>query len=125
MDIILYGSKEPIRYSVTSRGGITKTATEYVEGVISLIERRFVETTSSFAKDIYGSYMSELQCSTCSGKRLNEIALSVKVGNKNIIEWTKMSIKQLIEFISNLKLTETQKTIAENVLKEIYNRLSF
>ncbi|HPW53166.1 MAG TPA: excinuclease ABC subunit UvrA [Erysipelotrichaceae bacterium] len=125
MDIILYGSREPISYSITSRGGVTRTSTDYVEGVLNLIERRFMETTSAFAKDIYGSYMSELQCSTCQGKRLNEIALSVRIGNKNIIEWTEMSIKQLLEFIGSLQLTETQKTIAEGVLKEIYSRLSF
>jgi excinuclease ABC subunit A len=125
MDIILYGSKEPISYSITSRGGITRTTTEYVEGVVTLIERRFVETTSAFAKDLYATYMSELECSTCRGKRLNEIALSVKIGGKNIIEWTEMSIKQLIDFIKDLQLTETQRTIAENVLKEINNRLNF
>ena len=125
MDVVLYGSKEPISYSITSRGGITKTATEYIEGVITLIERRFLETTSALAKDWYGSYMSELQCSTCKGKRLNELALSVRIGDKNIIEWTEMSIKRLIEFIKNIQLTDNQRIIAENVLKEINNRLCF
>lgn len=125
MDIILYGSKEPISYSITSRGGVTKASTDYIEGVISLIERRYVETSSAWAKDIYGSYMAELQCSTCLGKRLNQIALSVRVGNRNIIQWTEMSIKQLLEFIKNLKLTENENVIAESVLKEICNRLSF
>ena len=84
-----------------------------------------METTSALAKDWYGSYMSELQCSTCKGKRLNELALSVRIGDKNIIEWTEMSIKRLIEFIKNIQLTDNQRIIAENVLKEINNRLCF
>lgn len=125
MDLVLYGSDEPIKYSITSRGGVTKSTTDFVEGVVTLIERRYVETTSAMSREWYASYMADLQCPTCKGNRLNEIALSVRIGNKNIIEWTKMSIKQLIIFINGLQLTESQKIIGGQAIKEIVNRLTF
>ncbi len=125
MDIVCYGSKEPISYSITSRGGVTKTTTGYVEGVVNMIERRHVETTSASSREWYGSFMADLQCPTCKGKRLSEMALSVRVGGKNIIEWTEMSIKEALIFIKNLELTPTQKTIGSLVIQEITNRLQF
>ena len=125
MDIILYGSKEPINYEINSRGGTSYKKTGFIEGVVSLIERRFAETNSSMSREWYGSFMADLECPTCHGRRLNEMALSVQVGGKNIIEWTQMSIKQAVEFIENLQLTATQQKIGELVLKEIYNRLKF
>ena len=125
MDIILYGSKEPISYSITSRGGITKKAVDYIEGVASMIERRYNETSSASAKEWYGSFMSDFICPSCHGDRLNEVALSVRVGNKNIIEWTKMSVKNLLTFIDNLQLDQAKKQIAQLCLDEITNRLTF
>ena len=125
MEIILYGSKEPINYEINSRGGTSYKKTGFIEGVVSLIERRFAETTSSMSREWYGSFMADLECPTCHGRRLNEMALSVQVGGKNIIEWTQMSIKQAVEFIENLQLTATQQKIGELVIKEIYNRLKF
>ncbi|MGN1398427.1 MAG: excinuclease ABC subunit UvrA [Erysipelotrichaceae bacterium] len=125
MEVILYGSKEPISYSITSRGGITKKTVGFVEGVATMIERRYNETTSASAKEWYGSFMSDFVCPTCHGNRLNELALSVRVGNKNIIEWTKMSVKGLLEFIDNLQLDPAQKQIAQLCLDEIVNRLKF
>ena len=125
MDIILYGSKEPINYEINSRGGTSYKKTGFIEGVVSLIERRFAETNSSMSREWYGSFMADLECPTCHGRRLNEMALSVQVGGKNIIEWTPMSIMQAVEFIEILQLTPTQQKIGELVLKEIYNRLKF
>ena len=125
MDIILYGSREPINYEINSRGGTSYKKTGFIEGVVSLIERRFAETNSSMSREWYGSFMADLECPTCHGHRLNEMALSVRVGGLNIIEWTQMSIKQAVEFIEKLQLTETQKKIGELVIKEIYNRLKF
>ena len=125
MDIILYGSKEPISYEIHSRGGMNYKKTDFIEGAVTLIERRYVETTSAMSREWYGSYMTDLECPTCHGKRLNEMALSVRVGGKNIIEWTEMSIKQAVVFIEELELTEYQRTIGDMVIKEIYNRLKF
>lgn len=125
MNIILYGSDEAVSYEINTRGGMSYKKNARIEGVISLIERRYVETTSAMSREWYGSYMTDLTCPSCHGKRLNEMALSVQIGAKNIIEWTEMSIKQAVAFIEDLQLTETQKKIGEMVLKEIYNRLKF
>ncbi|MBQ9987332.1 MAG: excinuclease ABC subunit UvrA [Erysipelotrichales bacterium] len=125
MDIILHGSKEPIAYKLTSRSGISSTRNEYIEGVKDLLERRYSETSSTFFKEWYGSFMREDTCPTCKGKRLNEIALSVRVGGKNIHEWTQMSVKEAIVFMENLQLNETQAKIAFLINKEIKERLQF
>lgn len=125
LERILYGSDVPIAYQLHSRGGITQTKNEYVEGVVSLIERRYMETTSSMSRDWYGSFITDAPCPKCHGARLNEQALSVRVGGKNIDEWTQMSIKEALVFMENLQLDEMQEKIAHLILKEIYNRLSF
>lgn len=125
LQIVLYGSDEPIKYKITSRGGNSYSRFEFIEGVKSLIERRYVDTTSAMSREWYASYMRDDECPTCKGTRLNEIALSVRVGGININEWTKMSVRNAIEFINNLKLTESEQKIAALVLKEIKERLLF
>ena len=125
LDYILYGSDEPIKYSITSSGGNKYTRSDYIEGVKSLIERRYVETTSSMNKEWYHSYMIESPCPTCGGKRLNEQALSVKVGDKNINDFTTQSVVKALKWVEELKLGVEQTKIADLVLKEIKNRLQF
>ena len=124
-EVILYGSKEPINYEIHSVGGITMRKNKIIEGIATLIERRYYETSSSFQKEYYGSYMKEATCDTCGGRRLSETVLSIKVGNKNIHEFTEMSIIQAIDFINNLKLTPMQEKIGSLILKEIKIRLEF
>ena len=125
MDIILYGSDKPIKYVIYSSSGNRYDRNDFIEGVKKLIERRYVETTSSWSKDWYHSFMMESTCPTCGGKRLNKEALSVIVGDKNIMEFTAMSVVQALEWLDKLTLTETQAKIAELVIKEIRNRLQF
>ena len=125
MDLILYGSDEIIEYKMYSKSGNVNKRSEFIEGVITLIERRFLETSSSFSRDWYASFMMEDTCPDCGGKRLSEQALSVRVGGKNIYEWTQMSIKQSLQFIRELELSDQQRKIASLVLKEIENRLQF
>ena len=125
LDIVLYGSDEPISYRIDSRSGNSYSRNNFIEGVITLIERRFMETSSSFSRDWYGSFMEEATCPTCGGKRLNSMALCVRVGGKNIHEWTQMSVKQALEFMDNLELTNTQKEISRLIVKEIKERLTF
>lgn len=125
MDIICFGAKEPITYTMTSKNGNVYQKTEFIEGVCTLIERRYVETSSSFSREWYGSFMSESVCPTCGGKRLNQQALSVKICGLNIYEWTQMSIKQGLEFIENMKLTPQQEQISHLILKEIKERCEF
>ncbi|PKM65320.1 MAG: excinuclease ABC subunit UvrA [Firmicutes bacterium HGW-Firmicutes-19] len=125
LSIVLYGSKEPISYSISSRSGNTFSRNDYIEGVASLIERRFMETTSQMSREWYASFMSESTCETCNGRRLNEMALCVKVGIKNINEWTRMSVKNALLYINQLELGPMQAEISRLVLKEIKERLEF
>ena len=125
LDIILNGSDRPIKYVIYSSSGNRYDRNDFIEGVKKLIERRYVETTSSWSKDWYHSFMMESTCPTCSGKRLNKEALSVIVGDKNIMEFTAMSVVQALDWLDKLTLTETQAKIAELVIKEIRNRLQF
>lgn len=91
----------------------------------TLIQRRYEETTSSWSKEWYASFMAEHTCPTCQGKRLNEQVLSVQVGGLNISEFTDMSIEKALDFVQNLKLNETETNIARLIIKEIKDRLTF
>ena len=125
-DIILYGSKEPISYSITSSGGgITMKKNKYIEGLANLIERRYQETQSNFFREYYGSYMNELPCPVCGGKRLNEMMLSVKINNYNIHDFTSLTVVKALDFLNNLTLSENEMKIAKLAIKEIKNRLEF
>ncbi len=125
LDILLNGSPEPIKYTIESRSGNVFTRFDVIEGVKTLIERRFMETTSSMAREWYATFMAESPCPTCQGRRLNEMALSVRVGSKDINAWTAMSVKQALHYMEQLKLGQMQKEIAKLVLKEVNERLTF
>ena len=125
IDLILYGSDEPIAYTLYSRSGNVTRKNEFIEGVANLIERRYMETSSSMSREWLGTFMAEMPCPTCGGKRLNEQALSVYVGGKNIHEWTEMSVRDAVVFMRNLELTPQQQEIARLIVKEIRDRLSF
>ena len=124
-DIILHGSKEPIKYSITSRGLNTFNKVQFIEGIADLIERRYKETTSSFSRDYYNSFLADIECPKCHGKKLSQAALSVKIGGKNIIELTELTVVEIYEFINSLQLTEVELQIANLVIKEIKARLQF
>ena len=125
LDILLYGSKDLISYRLASRSGNVMKKTEFIEGVCTLIERRYMETSSTMSREWYATFLAEAPCPICKGRRLNEQALSVRVGGINIYEWTTMSVKQAIEFMKQLELTQQQKDIAKLILKEIADRLGF
>lgn len=122
---LLYGSDEPIAYTLYSRSGNVTKKNEFIEGIVTQIERRYMETTSSMSREWLGTFMAEMPCPVCGGKRLNEQALSVYVGGKNIYEWTTMSVKEAIIFMEELKLSKQQEEIARLIVKEIKDRLGF
>ncbi len=124
-EIILYGSKEPINYEIHSSGGITMKKNKVIEGLATLIKRRFEETESNMQREYYGSYMKEITCPLCNGKRLSKSVLSVLIGGKNIHEFTELSINDAIEFINGLKLSDKEKQISNLIFKEIKGRLEF
>ena len=125
LDLILYGSKDILEFNYTSKNGNTRTSKDYFEGVITNLERRYIETKSGWIRDWIENFMTELPCPTCHGSRLNDSVLSVLINEKNIYELTKMSIKKLRDFLENLTLSKEQEKIAELLLKEILNRLNF
>lgn len=124
-EIIMFGSKTPIKYQIESSGGIVIRKNKEIEGVATLIERRYRETTSNAARDYYSSYLGELPCPECHGERLSKEVLSVKVGGIHIMELTKMSIDNSYSFIQQLKLSQRDQKIGFLVLKEIKERLQF
>ena len=125
LEMLLYGSDEPIAYTLYSRSGNVTKKREFIEGVVTHIERRYMETTSSMSREWLGTFMAEMPCPTCGGKRLNEQALSVYVGGKNIYEWTTMSVKEAAVFMEELQLSRQQEEIARLIIKEIKDRLGF
>ncbi|MBN1383729.1 MAG: excinuclease ABC subunit UvrA [Elusimicrobia bacterium] len=96
------------------------------EGVIGNLERRYKETESEYVREeIFTKYMRSNICEKCRGRRLNDAALAVTVGEQNISQITAMSIKKVSEFFKNLKITDTEKIISKQIVKEITARLSF
>ena len=122
-DIILHGSKEPIKYSITSRGLNTFNKIQYIEGIADLIERRYKETTSSFSREYYNSFLADIECPKCHGKKLSKATLSVKVGGLNIIELTELTVVEINEFFNNLKNPTLLRTCP--LLFKKINPLSF
>ena len=125
LDIILYGTDEPIRFKFQSKNGHPYDKVECYEGIINNFERRHRETTSSIIRVWLEGYMVEQECTYCHGARLNNDVLNIFIDGKNIYDVCNLSIKKLYDFISNLKLTQEQKKISEIVLKDIKDRLSF
>lgn len=125
LSYILDGSREPISYEIVSDSGNVSRTTKFIEGVRTLIARRYEETTSKWSKEWYASFMSEHTCPTCKGRRLNDQVLSVRVGGLNIAEFTEQSIGDALHFIQNIKLTDYEMNIARLVVKEINDRLIF
>ena len=125
LDILLYGTPDVLEFNYVAKNGNTRTQRDFYEGVITNLERRYIETKSGWIRDWIEGYMTELPCPTCHGARLDDSILSVKINGKNIYEVTLLSIKELYKFITNLKLTKEQTEIADLIVKEIESRLHF
>ena len=124
-DIVLHGSPDAIRFNYKTKGGTTYDKLDRYEGILDNLQRRYMETSSTWIREWLENYMIEYTCETCHGARLIDSVLNVKVGNKNIYQTTQMSIKNLLTFINNLKLTKEQEKISEMIIKEIKSRLEF
>ena len=125
LNIILYGSPDIIEFNYTAKNGNTRKTKDYYEGIITNLERRYIETKSSWIREWIEGYMREIPCPTCKSSRLKPSVLSVLINKKNIYEVSCMSIRDLKEFITNLKLNKEQQGISEIIIKEILNRLNF
>ena len=125
LDIVLYGTPDVLEFNYVSKNGNTRTQKDFYEGVITNLERRYIETKSGWIREWIEGYMTELPCPVCNGSRLDDSILSVKINDKNIYEVTLLSIKELHKFITTLKLNKEQKEISNLIVKEIESRLSF
>ncbi len=122
---VLYGTgTEKIDFKYESASG-TRTFTAPFEGLINTLERRYKETSSNGMREFYEHYMTTSGCPKCNGARLSKEALSVTIEGKNIFEMTSMSIVEIKNFINNIKLSEKEKIIAEQIFKELNARLGF
>ena len=125
LDIIFYGSKDEIEVKYVAKNGNVRYAKEKYEGIITNLERRYIETKSDWIRNWIEQFMTELECPKCHGARLDESVLSVKINKKNIYELTLLSIDELKTFLENLKLSKEKEEIARLLIKEILSRLTF
>ena len=125
--ILLYGSKEPHKYTLKSSSGNLNHRNGYIEGIKVKVERLYRDTSSEMMREYYEKFMRDSVCEACHGARLNEAALSVRIDGLNIYEVCCLSIQKLHDWITNLKnkLNETDLAIANMVINEISSRTSF
>ncbi|MFL2099564.1 excinuclease ABC subunit UvrA [Desemzia sp. FAM 23989] len=125
-DLVLNGSKGKLFHFhyKSDFGGVRDTEMPF-EGVLTNIHRRYNETSSDYTREQMRQYMTELPCQVCGGKRLNEQALSVKINGKNIGEVCEYPIEHSVTFFDQLKLSEQETAIAEPIVKELHDRLTF
>ena len=124
-DIILWGSKEKIDFSHRFRSGSRIIRKHRFEGVIPSTERRFKETDSEYIRNDLAKLMSESSCDECDGSRLNTYARNVFINNTQIHQITSMKITDSLNFVKNMELKGAKEKIAEKILKEIKDRLTF
>jgi excinuclease ABC subunit A len=123
--ILLYGSgDEPIKYFF-EKDGRQQHYTDTFDGVIPDLERRYLETDSTWSREEIARFMRALPCQQCDGKRLRKEAIAVKVADLNIVDVTSFSIGKAFKFFKDLKLTKQENNIARRIVKEIKERLGF
>ncbi len=124
-NIVLYGTTEIIPFNYTTKSGNVYNQKDFYEGIINNLQRRYMETSSTWIREWLERYMIETTCTKCNGSRLRDEVLSVLINGKNIYEGTCLSIKDLYDFMNNLKLTKEQQEIGKLLIEEIKNRLKF
>lgn len=123
---LLYGNENVIvQFEYESKYGGKRIYNAYFEGVVVNLARRYRETNSDSAREKIEEFMSEIPCPKCKGSRLKKEVLSVLVDGKNIMDVTDFSVSELIEYIENVNLSEKQRFIAQEILKEIKGRATF
>ncbi|HVD42256.1 MAG TPA: hypothetical protein VNB58_01030, partial [Gaiellaceae bacterium] len=125
-DLFLYGTEgERVYVSYRNRMGRRRSYMLAFEGIIPSLERRYRETDSGTQRERIEEYMSFRPCPVCNGARLKPEVLAVTVGDKNIHEFTQMSVTRALDFLDRLELTETEQLIGARIVKEIRERLMF
>ncbi|MBB6697924.1 excinuclease ABC subunit UvrA [Clostridium algidicarnis] len=125
VDILLYGLKDEKLKVHYEKEFSTGQFNHNYEGIINSLKRRYMETNSDYIKSEIEQYMSDNPCPKCKGARLKPEALAVTVGDKSIFEFCKLPIRDELDFIQNVELSEKNKIISDQIIKEINNRLKF
>ena len=125
LDLVLFGTKGQKFEMVRQSAGFKGKFFNDFEGIVNNLERRFKETSSEWMRYDIATFMSSVPCPDCHGDRLRPEILAVTVGGINISDFCKMSVKQALDFMETLSLTEMQQHIAGQILKEIKSRLLF
>ena len=126
LDVVLHGSDEQVQITYKSRfRHATRTYRTWFDGVMNMLNRRYMDTQSEAVREEIEQYMSPVPCSACGGQRLKPESLAVTVGGLNISEVTSKSVKSAYEWFDHLPLTRRESIIAEQVIKEIRARLRF
>ena len=125
LDLVLFGTKGQKFEMVRQSAGFKGKFFNDFEGIVNNLERRFKETSSEWMRYDIATFMSSVPCPDCHGDRLRPEILAVTVGGINISDFCKMSVKQALDFMETLSLTEMQQRIAGQILKEIKSRLLF
>ena len=126
LQIILHGTSDLIDFNYSSKSGdMSWQHVNTFEGVLKNLQRAFMETDSESKREWLKQFMMDTPCPTCSGKKLKPESLAVKINEKGIMDVCDMSIDYCYDFFSTLTLTENERYIARDVLKEIKERLEF
>ncbi|HFE9683278.1 TPA: excinuclease ABC subunit UvrA [Clostridium perfringens] len=123
-EVLMYGEPEKLKVTY-AKENVKAVYNHSFEGEINNLRRRYMETNSDSMKAEIEKYMSDNPCPKCKGARLKPEALAVTVGGKNIFEFTKMAIREELDFINSIDFSEKDKIISSQIIKEIQSRLSF
>ncbi|MHA3801940.1 excinuclease ABC subunit UvrA [Mycoplasma sp. VS30B] len=126
-NIIMYGSNEPIAYALKSSSNNIIRRDRMIEGIVTKIEKLYYETSSDRRREYLNKYMGSFTCSVCNGSRLNESARAVLIDNKNIYDYTLLSVEECLDNVQGLlnKLTPQELQISNLITKELIDRLTF
>jgi len=125
VDVLLNGSTESMRVRYHNKWGTLRVYDTKFEGVLHQLERRYRETDSEYLREEYEQFMTTLPCPVCKGARLKPESLSVRLGGQNIAELTALTVRQTLDFFNVLTLSDRERLIATQILKEIKARLGF
>ncbi|MGL4739763.1 MAG: excinuclease ABC subunit UvrA [Sarcina sp.] len=123
-EALLYGLDEKLVVTYTKEG-VTKNYYHSFEGEVNSLRRRYMESNSDYIKEEIENYMSDNKCPKCKGARLKSESLAVTVGDKNIYDFTKLSIRDELNFIKSVEFSQKDQIISEQIVREIESRLNF
>ena len=123
--VLLYGSEDEMIKFYLDRGGRRFFYSRPFEGILNQLDRRYRETNSNAVRMDLSRYINLQECPVCHGSRLKKESMSVTVGNKNIYDICRLSIRECVEFFESLSLSHQDTLVSERILKEIRERLKF